>query len=182
MTTRPNHALQRTRHERRGCNRGVPRAGSLSLGRSAKEAMATLDQLLLFSARSGNLSLVEGRIAAGADVRYSATQYGSALLQAVRSHHHKIVELLLSHGADVRSVDSHGEGALEYALHLGDDSMVTLLLSAGARLQPHALPRYREMLTASLARSGKKTEPNLSAPANRHHRPASNLASAAGGG
>ena len=30
----PNHALQRTRRERRGCNRSVPRAGSLSLGRS----------------------------------------------------------------------------------------------------------------------------------------------------
>ena len=30
---RPNHALQRTRPSRPGCNRGVPRAGSLSLGR-----------------------------------------------------------------------------------------------------------------------------------------------------
>ena len=30
--TRPNHALQRTRRERRGCNR-VPCAGSLSLSR-----------------------------------------------------------------------------------------------------------------------------------------------------
>jgi len=30
----PNHALQRTRRERRGCNRCVPWAGSLSLGRS----------------------------------------------------------------------------------------------------------------------------------------------------
>jgi hypothetical protein len=29
----PNHALQRTRRERRGFNRGVPWAGSLSLGR-----------------------------------------------------------------------------------------------------------------------------------------------------
>jgi hypothetical protein len=29
----PNHALQRTRRGRRGCNRCVPRAGSLSLGR-----------------------------------------------------------------------------------------------------------------------------------------------------
>jgi len=29
----PNHALQRTRRERRGCNRCVPCAGSLSLGR-----------------------------------------------------------------------------------------------------------------------------------------------------
>ena len=31
--TRPNHALQRTRPSRHRCNRGVPRAGSLSLGR-----------------------------------------------------------------------------------------------------------------------------------------------------
>ena len=30
---RPNHALQRTRPSRPGCNRRVPRAGSLSLGR-----------------------------------------------------------------------------------------------------------------------------------------------------
>jgi hypothetical protein len=29
----PNHALQQTRRERRGCNRGVPCSGSLSLGR-----------------------------------------------------------------------------------------------------------------------------------------------------
>ena len=29
----PNHALQRTRRERRGCSRGIPCAGSLSLGR-----------------------------------------------------------------------------------------------------------------------------------------------------
>ena len=31
-TTSPNHLLQRTRPSRRGCNRGVPWAGSLSLG------------------------------------------------------------------------------------------------------------------------------------------------------
>ena len=33
-----NHALQRTRRERRGCNRGVPCAGSLSLGRSPQQS------------------------------------------------------------------------------------------------------------------------------------------------
>ena len=32
MTTRPNHALQRTRPSRRGCNRTPLWAGSLSLG------------------------------------------------------------------------------------------------------------------------------------------------------
>jgi hypothetical protein len=33
MTTRPNHALQRTRLSRPGCNRTPSWAGSLSLGR-----------------------------------------------------------------------------------------------------------------------------------------------------
>jgi len=32
-TVPPNHTLQRTRPSRSGCNRSVPRAGSLSLGR-----------------------------------------------------------------------------------------------------------------------------------------------------
>jgi hypothetical protein len=35
MTTRPNHALPRIRASRRGCDRCVPRAGSLSLGHEA---------------------------------------------------------------------------------------------------------------------------------------------------
>src|SRR5688572_28894943 len=36
MTQRPNHALQRTRRERRGCHRCVPCAGSLSSGSSGR--------------------------------------------------------------------------------------------------------------------------------------------------
>ena len=35
MTDAPNHALQRTRPSRPGCNRTLSRAGSLSLGRWA---------------------------------------------------------------------------------------------------------------------------------------------------
>ena len=38
MKTQANHALQRTRPSRPGCNPRVPRAGSLSLGRSATES------------------------------------------------------------------------------------------------------------------------------------------------
>jgi hypothetical protein len=34
---RPNHALQRTRREHRGCNHCLPCAESLSLGRSGAE-------------------------------------------------------------------------------------------------------------------------------------------------
>jgi len=48
MTTKwANHALQRTRPERRGCNRCVPRAGSLSLGRYPK--MRALRFLFFFA-------------------------------------------------------------------------------------------------------------------------------------
>jgi hypothetical protein len=36
-TTRPNHALQRTRPSHHCCNRGIPWAGSLSLGRSTTQ-------------------------------------------------------------------------------------------------------------------------------------------------
>jgi hypothetical protein len=39
--TPPNHALQRTRPSRSGCNRGVLRAGSLSLGRYVPKANVT---------------------------------------------------------------------------------------------------------------------------------------------
>jgi ankyrin repeat protein len=118
--------------------------------------MPTLNQHLIFAARSGNCSLVEERIAAGADVRYFDERDGSALLQAIRYHHHEIVQLLILSGADLQTVDFHGQGVLEYALQGGDDSMVEILLSAGAQLRSHALPRFRDMLSASLARTGMK--------------------------
>ena len=41
----PNHALQRTRPSRPGCNRTPSWAGSLSLGRSAAEAVVTGEPL-----------------------------------------------------------------------------------------------------------------------------------------
>jgi hypothetical protein len=45
-TTWSNHALQRTRRSRSGCHRGVPRAGSLSLGRSAVPMLTVRIMLL----------------------------------------------------------------------------------------------------------------------------------------
>jgi len=54
MTTRPNHALQRTRRERRGCNSRVPCAGSLKLGsliwlKSVKRTVPLLSENFHFS-------------------------------------------------------------------------------------------------------------------------------------
>jgi len=62
MTMTPNHALQRTRRGRRGCNRGVPCAGSLSLGRSGRANVFTkafqLIMLTTVLAATSDLALV----------------------------------------------------------------------------------------------------------------------------
>jgi hypothetical protein len=55
----PNHALQRTRRGRRGCNRGVPCAGSLSLGRSLKTLLA-MKLLVLASILILSISSIAG--------------------------------------------------------------------------------------------------------------------------
>ena len=51
MMKQANHALQQNRPLRSGCNRGVPRAGSLSLGRSRdmKRLIHLLSLMLVFS-------------------------------------------------------------------------------------------------------------------------------------
>ena len=131
--------------------------------------MPTLDQLLVFAARSGNAALAEERIVAGADVRYSDAQNGSALFQAIRCHHIQVVELLLSRGADIHQKDSRGNGPLEYALHAQDDEIVATLLAAGAQLQPHALPNFKRLLSECLERRAKK-EPIQSTTAQRASR------------
>jgi ankyrin repeat protein len=120
--------------------------------------MFSAHQLLIFAARAGNLELMRERIAAGADVSYQDEQHGSALLVAVASHQASAVELLLSHGSDILMSDSHGQGALEYALRSHDDAIVSVLLRAGARLQPHSLPRFRDMLAQHLKRQSVQNE------------------------
>src|SRR6185295_7523420 len=65
-----NHALQRTRRERRGCHRGVPCAGSLSLGRSAK--MRHLFAIILLLSLCGCTS-EEERFRRDMQQRYEAT-------------------------------------------------------------------------------------------------------------
>ena len=56
-----NHALRRTRPSRPGCNRGVPRAGSLSLGRSATPACLMKIAVLLILITAAAVALVACR-------------------------------------------------------------------------------------------------------------------------
>ena len=120
--------------------------------------MFTIHQLLIFAARSGNLEVMSERIAAGADVSYQDEQHGSALFVAIASHHASAVEFLIARGVDVHMTDSRGQGALEHALRFQDDAISSVLVRAGARLQPHALPHFRDMLAEHLKRRGVQND------------------------
>ncbi len=56
MNETPNHALQRTRRVRRGCNRCVPWAGSLSLGSFSMRSLFLIPVVLLALAQTGCMS------------------------------------------------------------------------------------------------------------------------------
>ena len=117
--------------------------------------MATLDELLIFAARGGNVVLVSERVEAGADPNYRDDRHGSALLEAVRGGHVAVVQALLAHGADPNQAVWRGDGPLELALHYGHDDVVAVLLQAQTRLRPHSTAKYRQLLAESLERGGR---------------------------
>jgi ankyrin repeat protein len=116
--------------------------------------MFSIDQLLIFAARAGNLDLMRERIAAGADVSYLDEHHGSALFAAIAGHQLSAVEFLITQGAELNTADAHAQGALEYSLRHSDDKITAALLRAGARLKQHSLPRFRESLSEHLRRTG----------------------------
>jgi ankyrin repeat protein len=93
----------------------------------------------------------------GADVHYHDEKYGTALFEAIRCRHPQTVELLLEHGTAM-DTDSDGEAGLEYALRFQNDEIISLLLNAGARLQSHALPHFKIMLSEYLKRRGLQND------------------------
>jgi hypothetical protein len=60
----------------------------------------TIDQLVVFAARSGNLPLLQERVAAGGNVNHVDATHGSALCAAIRAHSLRVVQWLLENGAD----------------------------------------------------------------------------------
>lgn len=76
-----------------------------------------IDQLVIFAARSGNLPLLQERLAAGGNVNHVDPRFGSALAAAVGYANLPVVEWLLQHGADPNLEDPYGNGPLVVALH-----------------------------------------------------------------
>lgn len=120
--------------------------------------MFTIHQLLIFAARGGNLEVMRERLSAGADVSYVDEYHGSALFAAIVGRHVTAAEFLIANGADLQVTDAHGQGPLEYSLRYGNDDITAALLRAKARLQPHALSRFRELLSEHFRRRGIQHE------------------------
>jgi predicted enzyme related to lactoylglutathione lyase len=79
-TATPNHALLRTRRERRGCNRCVPCAGSLRLGRSAARGrIMRVAYINVFVSELGHAIEFYNAIL-GLELQYSSPEHGYAAL------------------------------------------------------------------------------------------------------
>lgn len=126
----------------------------------------TTDQLVIFAARAGNLSLLEERVAAGGDVNYTDPRYGSAMTEAIKQRHITVLDWLIANGANVNIQYHDGIGPLEIALRNPDPEVVYRLVCAGAKLTRTARPYYRKRLDDCMKKiAEKKSEPPAPADA-----------------
>ena len=101
----------------------------------------SLDQLLTFAARSGDVALIRERVALGADPTRSG-----ALLCAVSGGHIEAIDALMELGADIGARDRYGYGPIEYALRKRDAPLVLHLVHRGATLAKRSRDHWRSQL------------------------------------
>lgn len=111
-----------------------------------EEMTITINDLVVFAARSGNAALLRERIANGGNVN---SDNGAALRVATANGNFEIIEILIENGADVNPVVT-GFGPLEVALRCKQADAAYKLLCAGAKLQRTTRPYYRERLESVL--------------------------------
>jgi|RhiMethySRZTD1v2_1073278.scaffolds.fasta_scaffold365782_2 ankyrin repeat protein len=116
----------------------------------------SIDQLVIFAARAGNLSLLKERVSAGGNINYVDPYYGSALIQAIRGCHLEALDWLITNGADVNAQYHDGFGPLEIALRCSDPQVVYRLVCAGAKLTQKARSYYRKRLEDCLKAIAKE--------------------------
>ncbi len=106
----------------------------------------TLNDLLIFSCRSGNLQLILERIQKGADINYQDNDGTTPLLTATKGGHLEVVKYLLEQGADLTCKDHYGNNPLEYAIELNKTDIAEILFNNGAYLGEKASPYAKEWL------------------------------------
>jgi len=116
----------------------------------------TIDQLVIFAARAGNLPLLKTRIEAGGNVNYIDPKHGSALAEAIRGRYLEVLDWLISNGCNVNVQYRDAFGPLEMALSHPDAQTVYRLVCAGAKLTRTARPHYRKRLEECLKTISKE--------------------------
>jgi len=111
----------------------------------------TIDQLVIFAARSGNLPLLQERVKAGGNINYIDSYHGSALSVTIIQGHLEVLEWLIANGVDVNVEYHDGIGPLEIALRSPKTPVVYRLACAGAKLRKKTRPYYRERLEKCLS-------------------------------
>jgi ankyrin repeat protein len=110
----------------------------------------TIDDLVVFAARSSNLSLLKERLSQGGDPSYNDCE---ALRAAAYKGNEEAIEILLQAGANPNGGKA-GFGALEIALRFGGSGASYKLLCAGAKLRRTTRQFYRERLKKVLEERG----------------------------
>jgi len=110
----------------------------------------TLDQKVIFAARSGNLELLKERVESGGSVNVYDPKHGSALIEAIRKENKEIISFLIENGADVNYEHHDGVGPLEVALRHPNPEIVKLLAWSGAKLKKKTREYYGERLEQCL--------------------------------
>lgn len=103
-----------------------------------------IDDLLIFSCRSGNLDLIYERINQGANVNYQNKDGLTPILVAIKSGHFSVIKVLIEKGANFSCKDHYGNNALDYASEFRNKEIATALYDHGAYLSPNASPLAKE--------------------------------------
>ena len=116
----------------------------------------SINQKVIFAARSGNLKLLIERVKAGGDINYYDQVYGSALSEAIRLENEEIIFWLLNNGADPNFKFPQKASPLEVALyHQSNPKLVNLHINYGYTLKDTSSQIYKERLKKCLKSNDK---------------------------
>ncbi|WP_370979711.1 ankyrin repeat domain-containing protein [Agaribacterium sp. ZY112] len=110
----------------------------------------SIDQQVIFAARSGNLELLQERVEAGGNINHQDPSHGSAITVAINSNNLEVLDWLIAQGADLNQENSHGITPLDQALRFPNTQVVRLLAYNGAKLGKTVRSHYKARLEECL--------------------------------
>ena len=119
----------------------------------------TLDQLVIFAVRAGDIDVLKERVNAGGRINYIDPIHGNALIEAIQKEKLEIIDYLIENGADVNIKYKDCVGPIEIALRYSMNPLVVQRLSnAGAKLRKKARPFYKERLKQCIIEMNKNKQ------------------------